>query len=127
MITDTVLHFGESILSSTSSSIFTGASYFIFLVLSFFIPSSSGLATLSMGIMAPLADFAGVGREIVVIAYQTSNAMLALISPTVAILMGVLVMTKTSYITWVKFVWKFLAFIAIITILVLVGATILIY
>ncbi|WP_040226874.1 YfcC family protein [Bhargavaea cecembensis] len=123
MITDTVLHAGESVLSNTSSSVFAAASYIIYLVLSFFIPSSSALATLSMGIMAPLADFAGVGREIVVIAYQSANAMLSLISPTVAILMGVLVMTKTSYLTWIKFIWKFALFIGLVTIVVLVGTT----
>jgi uncharacterized ion transporter superfamily protein YfcC len=126
MITDTVLNAGETILSNTSSGVFAAASYFIYLVLSFFIPSSSGLATLSMNIMAPLADFAGVGREIVVIAYQSANAMLSITAPTVAILMGVLVMTRTSYLTWIKFIWKFVLFIGLVTVAVLVGATVLI-
>ena len=80
-ITDTVLHFGESLLVNTSSVLFSVCAYLIYLVLSFFVPSSSGLATLSMGIMAPLADFAGVGREIVVIAYAAANSMLALVAP----------------------------------------------
>lgn len=120
MITDTILHAGENFLSSVSSGLFAGMSYFIYLVLSFFVPSSSGLATLSMGIMAPLADFAGVGREIVVIAYQTANAMISLISPTVGILMGVLAMTKTSYVTWIKFIWKFMLYLMVVTVAVLV-------
>ena len=41
--------------------------------MSFFVPSSSGLAVLSMPILAPLADFAGVGRDLVVTAYQSAN------------------------------------------------------
>ena len=126
-ITDTILHFGESLLVNTSSVLFTVATYLIYLVLSFFVPSSSGLATLSMGIMAPLADFAGVGRELVVIAYAAANSMLALVAPTCGLLMGVLEMTRTSYITWMKFVGKFLLLIALITIVVLSGATILLY
>ena len=126
-ITDTILHFGESLLVNTSSVLFTVATYLIYLVLSFFVPSSSGLATLSMGIMAPLADFAGVGRELVVIAYAAANSMLALVAPTCGLLMGVLEMTRTSYITWMKFVGKFLLLIALITIVVLAGATILLY
>lgn len=93
-------------------------------MLSFFIPSSSGLATLSMGIMAPLADFANVGREIVVIAYAAANSMIALIAPTCGLLMGVLAMTRTPFGTWIKFVWKFLVFLALVTIAVLVVATI---
>lgn len=123
MITDTILHAGEELLRGTSSAIFSGATYIIYLALSFFIPSSSGLATLSMGIMAPLADFADVGREIVVIAYAAANSMMALMAPTCGLLMGVLTMTKTSYGTWIKFVWKFLLFIGLATLAVLVIAT----
>jgi len=127
MITDTILHAGETILAGTSSIIFSAATYIIYLVLSFFVPSSSGLATLSMGIMAPLADFANVGREIVVIAYAAANSMMALVAPTCGLLMGVLAMTRTSYADWMKFVGKFLLFIALATIVVLAGATILLY
>lgn len=122
-ITDTVLHFGETLLAGTSSVLFSVGTYLIYLVLSFFVPSSSGLATLSMGIMAPLADFAGVGRELVVIAYAAANSMLALVAPTCGLLMGVLAMTRTSYVTWMKFVGRFLLLIAAITIVVLAGAT----
>ena len=125
MITDTILHFGESLLVNTSNVIFSLSTYLIYLVLSFFVPSSSGLATLSMGIMAPLADFANVGREIVVIAYAAANSMLALVAPTCGLLMGVLAMTKTSYVTWMKFVGKFLLLIAVLTMVVLAGATVL--
>lgn len=122
-ITDTVLHFGETLLAGTSSVLFSVGTYLIYLVLSFFVPSSSGLATLSMGIMAPLADFAGVGRELVVIAYAAANSMLALVAPTCGLLMGVLAMTRTSYVTWMRFVGRFLLLIAAITIVVLAGAT----
>lgn len=125
MITDTILHFGESLLVNTSNVIFSISTYLIYLVLSFFVPSSSGLATLSMGIMAPLADFANVGREIVVIAYAAANSMLALVAPTCGLLMGVLAMTKTSYVTWMKFVGKFLLLITVLTMVVLAGATVL--
>ena len=123
MITDTILHAGEELLMNTSSVVFSVATYIIYLILSFFVPSSSGLATLSMGIMAPLADFAGVGREIVVIAYAAANSMIALIAPTCGLLMGVLTMTRTSYTVWMKFVGKFLLYIAIVTMVVLAGAT----
>ena len=119
-----ILHAGESFLANTSSAVFSAMSYVIYLILSFFVPSSSGLATLSMGIMAPLADFASVGREIVVIAYAAANSMMALIAPTCGLLMGVLTMTRTPYGIWMKFVWKFLLFIALATVAVLVGATI---
>ena len=40
---------------------------------------------------------------------------------------GVLEMTRTSYGTWMKFVGKFLLFIAVVTMVVLAGATIILY
>ena len=46
--------------------------YLLFLPLSFLIPSSSGLATVAMPIMAPLADFADVPAQLVVTAYQSA-------------------------------------------------------
>lgn len=124
-ITDTILHGGELLLANTSSAVFSGLTYVIYLILSFFIPSSSGLATLSMNIMAPLADFANVGREIVVIAFAAANSMMALVAPTCGLLMGVLTMTKTPYSVWIKFLWKFLLFIGVVTVAVLVVATML--
>ena len=57
--------------------------YLLFLPLSFLIPSSSGLATVAMPIMAPLADFAGVDRSLVVTAYQSASGLLNLVTPDV--------------------------------------------
>ena len=53
--------------------------------------------------------------------------MISLIAPTCGLLMGVLAMTKTSFGTWVRFVWKLLVFIAIVTVLVLVLACMFLY
>ena len=51
-------------------------------------PSSSGLAVLSMPILAPLSDFAGVARSLVVTAYQSANGWVNLFNPTFAVVMG---------------------------------------
>ena len=62
-ITDTVLYWAEQALGDVGEAAFAIVMYVLFLPLSFLIPSSSGLATVAMPIMAPLADFAGVDRE----------------------------------------------------------------
>src|ERR671910_347071 len=59
-ITDTVLHWVERALGDTGEGVFAIVTFGLFLPLSFLIPSSSGLATLSMPITAPLAGFLGV-------------------------------------------------------------------
>ena len=67
---------------------FVNLMYFLFLPLSFLIPSSSGLATVAMPIMAPLAGFADVPPQLVVTAYQSANGLVNLVTPTSAVVMG---------------------------------------
>ncbi|MDO4482149.1 MAG: YfcC family protein [Bacillota bacterium] len=107
-ITDTILSWGESLLTGTGSVVFTLLSYAVFLPLSFLIPSTSGLATLSMPIMAPLSDFSGMGRDIVITAFQSACGLVNLITPTSAVVMGGLAIGKIPYDRWLKFVWKLL-------------------
>ena len=54
-ITDTVLYWCEKALGDVGEAAFAVVMYLLFLPLSFLIPSTSGLATVSMPIMAPLA------------------------------------------------------------------------
>ncbi len=124
MITDTILHAGEVMLSSVSSIVYSSASYLFFFVMSFVIPSSSGLATLSMGIMAPLADFAGVSRHIIVIGFSAANAIVGFLAPTCGLLMGVLAMCKIPLSKWIRYVWKMVLVIMLVTILILAAATV---
>jgi ornithine carbamoyltransferase len=51
-------------------------------------PSTSGLAVLSMPIMAPLSDFAGVSRDLAVTAFQTAIGITNLAAPTYAVVVG---------------------------------------
>ena len=58
LITDTVLNAAEQAVADLGGAAFITLMYVLFLPLSFLIPSSSGLATVAMPIMAPLASFA---------------------------------------------------------------------
>ena len=122
-ITDTVLHWAESALGDVGKGMFTVVMYLLFLPLSFLIPSSSGLATVAMPIMAPLADFAGVDRSQVVTAFQGASGLLNLVTPTSAVVMGGLAIARVPYGTYLRFVWPLLAMLGALTIVVLlVGA-----
>ena len=72
-ITDTVLHWGEQALSGAGAISFTLLVFALYLPLTILIPSSSGLATLSIPIVAPLGKFAGVGGDLVVTAFQSAS------------------------------------------------------
>ncbi|ELY2811614.1 YfcC family protein [Cronobacter sakazakii] len=104
MITHTILHSAENLVSGLSTTVFINVTYWIEGVLSFLVPSSSGLAVLTMPIMAPLADFAHVGRDLVVTAYQSASGIVNLITPTSAVVMGGLAIARVPYVRYLKWV-----------------------
>lgn len=118
-ITDTILRWGEQLLQGAGSVAFLLLSYLLFLPLSVIIPSTSGLATLSMPIFAPLADFAGIGRDLVITAFQSASGLVNLVTPTSAVVMGGLSMGHVPYDRWLRYVWKFLLLLFVATILFL--------
>ena len=124
MITSTILHAGETVLAGMGSVAFSVISYVIYILFSFLIPSSSGLATLSIPIMAPLGEFAGVASSLIVTAFQSASGLVNLITPTSAILVGGLAMARVSYVQWLRFAWPFLLVIFGITVGILVLSTV---
>ncbi|HEX5015029.1 MAG TPA: YfcC family protein [Candidatus Limnocylindrales bacterium] len=119
LITDTVLNAAEQVLAPLGGVIFINLMYILFLPLSFLIPSSSGLATVAMPIMVPLASFANVAADAIVTAYQTANGLVNLVTPTSAVVMGGLAIARVPYGTWLKFVAPVLLMLAILCIVVL--------
>jgi uncharacterized ion transporter superfamily protein YfcC len=122
-ITDTVLHWAEVALGDVGQAAFAIVMYGLFLPLSFLIPSSSGLATVSMPIMAPLAGFVDVPKDLVVTAYQSASGLMNLFIPTSAVVMGGLAIARVPYGRYLRWVWPLLAMLAVLTVVVLgVGA-----
>lgn len=113
-ITHTFLYYAESFLSDLSPIVFINTIYWVESFLSLLIPSSSGLAVLSMPVLAPLADFSNVPRELVVTAYQAASGLPNLVTPTSAIVMGGLAMGRVSYSTWLRFILPLLAMIVLL-------------
>jgi uncharacterized ion transporter superfamily protein YfcC len=114
-ITDTVLHALESVVSGLPSGAFIVVMYLVNIVLAFLVPSSSGHATLAMPIMAPLGDFAGVSRAMVVTAFQSASGWMNLFTPTSAIVMGGLALSRVRYDRYLRFVAPLLGALLILT------------
>ena len=116
MITDTVLYWGERALDGAGSVTFILLVYLIYLPLSILIPSSSGLATLSVPIMAPLGEFAGIGGALIITAFQSASGLVNLITPTAAVVMGGLAFGNVPYDRWVRFIWKLVLIFFLLTV-----------
>jgi uncharacterized ion transporter superfamily protein YfcC len=114
MITHTILHSAEGLVSGLSTVAFINVMYWLEVVLSFLVPSSSGLAVLTMPIMAPLADFANVNRDLVVTAYQSASGIVNLVTPTSAVVMGGLAIARVPYVRYLKWVAPLLGILTVV-------------
>ena len=113
-MTDTVLFWAEGAVSGLSTIAFINTMYWLEVALSFLVPSSSGLAVLTMPIMAPLADFADVNRDLVVTAFQSASGLVNLFNPTFAVVVGGLAIGRVPYERWLKFVWPLLLILTVL-------------
>ena len=106
-MTDTVLHWMENAVSGKSHGAFAILAFIVNLPIAFLVPSSSGHAALVMPILAPLSDFAHVSRSVSVTAFQSASGLVNLVTPTSAVIMGGLALSKIGYDEYLKFVWPY--------------------
>jgi uncharacterized ion transporter superfamily protein YfcC len=122
-ISGTLLYYSSNAVEGMNSGLFINTMMFLFSGLSFFVPSSSGLAVLSMPIMAPLADVVSVPREILVSSYQYGMGLMAFITPT-GLILASLTMVNVTYDKWLKFI---LPLLGILTLLAMTALTVEVY
>ena len=121
-INDSMLYGLSLLFEGVDKKIFAIIMIFVFLILGFFIPSSSGLATLSMPIFAPLADVVDVKRTLVINAFMFSQRLLGLISPTSLVLIACQ-LSGIPFNRWVKFIFPFcLIMLIYLIILILINS-----
>ena len=124
-ITDTILNWGEQALAGANSILFILLTYILYLPLSFLIPSSSGLATLSIPIMVPLGEFTNISSALIITAFQSASGLVNLLTPTSAVVMGGLAVAHIPYDKWLKYVLKFVILVLLLTMAFLVAGAML--
>lgn len=90
--------------------------------INFLVPSGSGQAALTMPVMAPLGDLLGVSRQVAVLAFQLGDGLTNLIVPTSAVLMGVLGAARIDWITWARYILRWMAWLMALASVFVVGA-----
>ena len=116
---DYILINAAEALRGVNSSLFTGLSYFLYLGLSFLIPSTSGLAGASMPIMGGLTEALQLSPEVMIMIFCSACGVVNLVTPTSAVVMGGLATSKVEFSTWLKFVWKVLLSLIVANIVIL--------
>lgn len=114
LISDTILYYGSNLTAGMNKGLFINVLFFVYNGLSFFISSSSGMAVLSMPIMAPLADGVGIGRESIVDAYMYGMGLFYFINPT-GLILASLAMAKIGFDKWIKFILPLVLILLVVT------------
>ncbi|ECE0502056.1 putative basic amino acid antiporter YfcC [Salmonella enterica subsp. enterica] len=101
-IIDTMLYGLSEMLEGLPQYAFTTLMLLGHNVITFFVPSSSGEAALTMPVLAPLGDLVGINKEAMVMAYQFGNGLTNLISPTGGVLLAGLSIARIGFGQWLK-------------------------
>lgn len=114
-----VLNSAAAFLTGMSAIIFAPLSFVLYSVLSFMIPSTSGMATLSMPIMGGLTAQLNFSVETMIAIFSAGSGLVNLFTPTSAAIMGGLALAKIEYTTWIKFGIKLFVLLAVVCVVIL--------
>ena len=105
-------------LKGVPGFIYAPLAYILYLPLSFLVPSTSGLAGLSMPIMGPVTSQLGFSVEVMILIFSAANGLINLFAPTAGALMGGMQTAKIEYPTYMKFALKPVIFIGLANIII---------
>ena len=120
-----VLDAAANALAGLSGVIFAPMSFLVYFGLSFLIPSTSGMATVSMPIMGPLAVKLGFSPEVMVMIFSAAIGVVNLFTPTSGAIMGCLALAKIEWTTWLKFALKLIVALSVVCAIILTVACVL--
>lgn len=102
-ISDTILNYFSGVVTGMSPMPFILVMLVVYIILGFFINSSSGLAVLSIPIMAPLGDAVGISKAAIIAAYNYGQGLISYITPT-GLILASLAMVDVPFSRWLKFI-----------------------
>ena len=108
-VTDTVLNVMESAVSESSAVGFGLLAWIANIPIAFLVPSSSGHAGLVMPILGPVSGFADVDASASVTAYQSASGWVNLVTPTSAVVLSGLTLSKIGYNAYLRFILPYMA------------------
>lgn len=123
-VLDTIIANATSLASGHAAPVVANALMVIEMALDVAIPSVSGKATLSIPILAPIAQASGLGGQTLIIAFLMGSGLMNMITPTSGMLLAYLATSKVGYGEWVRFVAPLLAILLVLAVAILALASV---
>jgi len=117
-VLDSIIAFLSRAAEGRSRVVAAQAMLGIEMVIDVFIPSTSGKAAVTMPILGPIGQLAGVSGQVIVQAFIFGNGLTNAVTPTSGMLLAYLAAGKVGYGEWIRFV---LPLILLLTVLSLAG------
>lgn len=114
MIIDTILNGLSNAIASANNVLFVGVMYVVQSILTLLVPSSSGLAALTMPLMSSLCDLQGVNPEASVTVLQYANQLMNMMSPVAGTTVAGLAVCGIGFGKWWKTFWKVFLLLTVI-------------
>lgn len=118
-ISDSILYYSSNLVNGMPPALFVVSLLIFYIMLTIFISSSSGMAVLTMPIIAPLGVLIGIGNENIVNAYVLGMGIMNVVSPT-GLALPSIAMVNVSYKTLIKFSMPLMIILTIVSALFLV-------
>ncbi|HJQ37370.1 MAG TPA: hypothetical protein VKB93_09545 [Thermoanaerobaculia bacterium] len=118
-VLDTMLYYSASVVAPLPPVIAAQVMFAVQAVINFFLHSGTAQAALTMPIMTPLADLAGVTRQTTVYAFQLCEFVNPIL-PTSAVTMGVLGMARIPWEKWARWFLPLMIVLIVLSLLLLI-------
>jgi len=118
-VLDTMLYHSANVVAPLPPVVAAQAMFVVQAVINFFLHSGTAQAALTMPVMTPLADLAGVTRQTTVYAFQLCEFINPIL-PTSAVTMGVLGMARIPWEKWARWFLPLMIVLIVLSLLLLV-------
>jgi uncharacterized ion transporter superfamily protein YfcC len=118
-VLDTMINDATEILHNQGSAVTANGLMGIEMFLGVLIPSTAGKVTVSMPILAPVAQLSGVSGQTTVLAFILGNGLTNMVTPTSGMLLAYLAAAKVDFSEWIRFIAPLFAMLLLLSLLAL--------
>ena len=125
LVLDSVIAFLSRAAEGQPRVIAAEAMLAVEMIIDVFIPSTSGKAAVTMPILGPIGQLAGVSGQVIVQAFLFGNGLTNMVTPTSGMLLAYLAAGKVGYGEWLRFVLPLVLLLTLLSVAALTAAVLL--